>query len=80
MALGGAPYQMVPGGASIRRSTDRATDGLTDDRTRHGDDDRYGKDADPAMRGGPHYLLAVRKHPEFPNILKPALLESSKGK
>jgi hypothetical protein len=48
---------MVPGGVSIRRLTDPATDGLTDDRIRHGGDDGYGKDADPAMRDGPRYLL-----------------------
>ena len=39
MVLGGAPYQMVPGGVSIRRSTDAATDGPMDDRIRHADED-----------------------------------------
>jgi hypothetical protein len=61
----GAPYQMVRGGASIRRSTDPAirhwpdlvTDGLTDDRIRRSGDDSYGKGADPARRDGPGYLL-----------------------
>jgi hypothetical protein len=59
MVLGGAPCRMVPGGVSIRRSTDPATDGLTDDRIRHGGDDGYGKDADPplTMADGPPYLL-----------------------
>jgi hypothetical protein len=47
---------MVQGGVSIRRSTDPATDGLTDDRIRHGGDDGRRKDADPARRDGPRYL------------------------
>jgi hypothetical protein len=41
---------MLLGGASIRRPTDPATDGLTDDRTRHGGDNSYGEDADSPRR------------------------------
>jgi hypothetical protein len=36
MLEGGVPHKMVRGGVSIRRSTDPATDGVTDDRIRHG--------------------------------------------
>jgi len=43
-------------GVSVRRSTDPATDGLTDDRIRQGGDDGHGKDAD-RKTGGPRYLL-----------------------
>jgi len=60
MVAGGAPYQMVLGGVSIRQSTDPATDGLADGRIRHGGDDGYGKDADPAMRDRPRCLLLTR--------------------
>jgi hypothetical protein len=39
---------MVPGGVSIRRSPDPATDGPTDDGIRHGGDNSYAKDAEPS--------------------------------
>jgi hypothetical protein len=50
---------MVPGGVSIRRSTDPATDGLTDDRMRHGGDNS--KRRRPAIEIGGSELLGLRK-------------------
>jgi hypothetical protein len=63
---------MLPGGASIRRSPDPATDGPTDEGIRHGSDNNCGKD----LVFPPHFSRTSRL---TPRATYDSLLESAEG-